>query len=115
MQRAGKIDKKTARAAGLFAERVRQGEPTARLVLFGSRARGDHGPESDLDVAVVTDRMVGGRAAMAGALADLAFDILLETGVLVAPLPITQAEWNDPARFSNPRLIEAILTEGRAV
>ena len=31
-----------------------------RVVAFGSRARGEHGPDSDLDLAVVVDRYGGG-------------------------------------------------------
>ncbi len=83
--------------------------------MFGSRARGDHTAESDLDVAVITDRMTAGRSSAAGALADLAYDVLLETGILVAPLPLTKAEWGNPGSFSNPRLIQAIRAEGLVV
>ena len=40
----------------LFAARVRQHFPTARIWAFGSRARGDSTWESDLDVCVVLDQ-----------------------------------------------------------
>ena len=41
------------RLLALFSARVRALEPRARIWAFGSRARGDHVPDSDLDVCVV--------------------------------------------------------------
>jgi len=43
------------RALELFARDARRsyGDDLQRIVLFGSRARGDAGPDSDVDVAVV--------------------------------------------------------------
>ncbi len=38
-----------------FARRVRERFPEARIWAFGSRARGDAAPDSDLDVCVVVD------------------------------------------------------------
>ena len=53
MQAAGQ----PAKVPGEFIERVSrwaQDQPTpVSVILFGSRARGDHGPESDWDIALV--------------------------------------------------------------
>jgi hypothetical protein len=46
------------------------------------------------------------------ALADIAFDVMLETGVLVQPLPLWDGDLAHPERFSNPALIRTIATEG---
>ena len=43
------------RALRLFAERVAERYPRSTIVLFGSRARGDHLPHSDYDVAVILE------------------------------------------------------------
>ena len=48
-------------------------------------------------------------------MAGVAFDVMLETGVLVSPLPIWEAEWADPGRFPNPELLESIRIEGIAL
>ena len=34
-------------------------------------------------------------------LADLAFDVLLETGIRVQPLPVWEEEWAHPESYSN--------------
>ncbi|MCC8119166.1 MAG: nucleotidyltransferase domain-containing protein [Bacteroidales bacterium] len=39
----------------LITSTVRATEPTAEIILFGSRARGDFGPSSDWDVLVLVD------------------------------------------------------------
>jgi uncharacterized protein len=54
----------------------------------------------------------GDRTAAALDMAGIAFDVLLETGVLVEALPLWQDEFNRPERFSNPTLIENIRREG---
>lgn len=45
-------------------------------------------------------------------LADLAFDVMLETGVLVEAIPFWEEEWAHPERFANPALIENIRRDG---
>ena len=42
----------------------------------------------------------------------LAFDVMLETGVLIDPLPLWEDELKRPETFSNPTLIENIKREG---
>lgn len=36
-----------------IVERIVEAVKPVRIILFGSRARGDHGPESDIDLLVV--------------------------------------------------------------
>lgn len=45
-------------------------------------------------------------------LADIAFDVLLETTIYIAPLPIWEHEWEHPETHSNPRLLDNIRREG---
>src|SRR5438093_9760158 len=37
---------------------VRKADPTAEVILFGSRARGDFRPDSDWDVLIVTEKEI---------------------------------------------------------
>ena len=39
----------------MISQRVHQNEPTAKVMLFGSRARGDSRPDSDWDVIILLD------------------------------------------------------------
>jgi antitoxin ChpS len=48
-------------------------------------------------------------------MADIAFDVLLETGLRVFPLPLSPTEFEDLSRFRNPALIEHIPREGKTL
>ena len=62
------------------------GSQIERVVLFGSRARGNARPDSDYDVAVFLSDM-SDRFAELYRLADLSTDILSETGEFVHAMP----------------------------
>ncbi len=74
--------------------------------------RGTHRPDSDADVAPLLrgdhQRFLTTKLAMA----DLAFDVLLETGIAISPLPFWLDEWEHPEAYSNPHLLWAIAREG---
>ena len=105
------IDEETARAARLFLASLGN-FPVRKAFLFGSRARGDYRPESDADIAVLLDGPHGRFLDTTLELADIAYDVLLETGIHIQPLPLWQEEWDQPQTFSNPSLVEAIRREG---
>jgi predicted nucleotidyltransferase len=100
-----------ARAFDIFERAVRQsyGNLVLKTVLFGSRARGDAGPESDVDVAVVLDQITD-RSEDRNRLADLAYEAIVETYVDVHAIPVSRAEWENPKLHSNPALIRTIKT-----
>ena len=62
------------------------GDRLARVVLFGSRARGDAEPDSDYDVAVFL-RDMPDRMAELDRLADLRLTFLDETGAFIDAFP----------------------------
>jgi predicted nucleotidyltransferase len=65
-----------------FLQRIAGVRPAIeRLVLFGSRARGDHRPDSDYDLLVVVGRR---DPLVIDALYDAVMDILLGHGRLVS-------------------------------
>ncbi len=113
--RLSEIDPETGRAIRAFLERVARDYRVNGARLYGSRARADHADDSDIDVAIF---LKGARAGDTDllrtklALADIAFDVLLETDILVSPMPIWEAEWAAPETHSNPQLLENIRREG---
>jgi len=71
------------------------GERVERVVLFGSRARGDAQPDSDYDVAVFLRGDMLDRIAEAYRLADLSTAILEDTGELIHAMPYRAGSYND--------------------
>ncbi|MHB1321998.1 MAG: nucleotidyltransferase domain-containing protein [Acidithiobacillus ferrivorans] len=106
------IDSDTAQATKLFVQRMARQYDMAGAILFGSRARQTHRPDSDADVAILLrgahQRFLSPKLAMA----DVAFDVLLETGINISPLPVWMDEWEHPATYSNPLLLKNIASEG---
>ncbi|WP_342767007.1 nucleotidyltransferase domain-containing protein [Trinickia dinghuensis] len=106
------VDAETARAAEVFLQRVAGRYAVSRAILFGSRARDTHDPESDADIAVILPGQHSKRIPIALEMAGIAFDVLLETGVLIEALPLWEDEMQHPESFSNPALIENIRRDG---
>lgn len=106
------LDADTAHAARLFLSSVTRNYVVRAAVLFGSRARGGFRPDSDADIAVLLEGSHRPFLATKLELADIAYDVLLETGIHIQPLPLWEDEWEHPETFSNPRLIENIRREG---
>jgi DNA invertase Pin-like site-specific DNA recombinase/predicted nucleotidyltransferase len=114
-QQQPKLDADTERAARVFMGRIAKQYPVDRAILFGSRARRTHSATSDADIAVVLKGKRGKRSSAAIDMAGIAFDVMLETGILVEALPLWGGELETPERFSNPALIRAIKREGVAL
>jgi predicted nucleotidyltransferase len=106
------IDITTRQAARTFIARLPTQYELAEAVLFGSRARNTHRQDSDADVAVVLRGPQGHRADAALDMASIAFDVMLETGVLIEAVPFWEDEWAHPEYFNNPALIENIRRDG---
>ena len=109
------IDAKTLKAIGTFLDNLKGIYPVRKAVLFGSRARGTFKSDSDADVAVFLDGPPGRFVETKLALADIAYDVLLETGIRIQPLPIWEEEWAHPETYPNPRLLQNIEREGLAL
>ena len=80
-----------AALAAAFGERIE------RVVLYGSRARGDARPDSDYDIAIFLQDF-GGIGEEMGPIAEIETDILLDTGLVINALPFA------PARTTNGRV-----------
>lgn len=109
---AHQVPASTLQATRAFAARVAHAYPTQQAILFGSRARGTAHAESDADVAVILSGPPGHFVHTKMAMNDIAYDILLDTGIRIQPLPVWEAEWEHPDSYSNPHLLYNIAREG---
>lgn len=112
MAASRQIDKETAHAAQAFISRLAAHYPLAGAILFGSRARHTHRPDSDADIAVLLQGHPQKFITTKLEMADIAYDVLLETGIRIQPLPIWGEEWEHPETYSNPPLLKNIAREG---
>jgi len=70
-----------------------------KLILFGSRARGDAEPFSDMDVLVVLEGMLSEKDS--DFVSDCAWEAGFDSGIIVVPVVYTRSEWeNSPERYS---------------
>jgi predicted nucleotidyltransferase len=78
----------------LYADRL------ARIVLYGSRARGDHHPDSDYDIAVLLHDLPN-RATEMRRLAEIETGILFDTEAVINALPFPAAAYREQTGFMN--------------
>lgn len=109
------LSAETIKATSAFVKRVAESYPTQQAILFGSRARGTAHEESDADVAIILKGKPGHFIKTKMAMNDIAYDILLDTGIRIQPLPVWEGEWAHPERYSNPHLLRNIALEGIAL
>lgn len=69
-----------------------------RVVLFGSRARGDHRPDSDYDVAVFL-KGYGGFGDELTPIVDIETGILFDTGAVINAMPLREGSHEDRTIF----------------
>lgn len=106
------IDAATEAAVRRFALLLDGRFPVVGVILFGSRARQTHAADSDADVAVLLDGEDRRVVPLTLALSDVAYDVLMETGINITPLAIPREQWEAPQTHRNPALLRNIAREG---
>ncbi len=80
-----------------------------KVILFGSRARGDATPYSDMDVVVILDD--SSDESDFDYVSNCAWEAGFEHGIVIVPVIFTREEWeNSPERYS--LLAQAVKAEG---
>jgi predicted nucleotidyltransferase len=96
-----------------FSARIRAalGSNLQELRLFGSKARGDSRPDSDLDVLVVVtdDRVRAEDLAI-----DIAFDINVASDLYISPRVVAAASLIDPV-WRTTLFVQTVTREGVAL
>ncbi|MCH5225654.1 MAG: nucleotidyltransferase domain-containing protein [Muribaculaceae bacterium] len=70
--------------------------PFANIILYGSEARGEARPDSDIDLLIlIPNQYKNEYNNLRAAIADKLFEIELETSVLISPLVLLQEMWEN--------------------
>lgn len=97
---------------GLITSKIKsfvlERDPEAEVYLFGSRARGTAGPESDWDFFIATSKE--DRSILEDQLLDPVVDILLEHEELVQYITFSKERWESGA--SPSPVYDSIRSEG---
>jgi predicted nucleotidyltransferase len=75
------------------AVRRHYGARLVDILVFGSRARGDTRPDSDVDLAIVLEDGNWGFWEEKGLLSDLAYDALIWPGLWIQAWPVSRSDW----------------------
>jgi predicted nucleotidyltransferase len=92
-----------------FRKKVTERFPSSQVILFGSRARGDAGPQSDADVVVILKSTPSDEDQEY--ISDSAWETGYLYGLVIVPVVFSLEEWESgPERFS--LLVQAVQSEG---
>jgi len=78
--------------------KIHEIDPAAKVILYGSRARGDERPDSDWDVLVLTDYPV--TVEKERAFRNNLFELELETGEPFSVFVFSENEWESRQRIT---------------
>lgn len=90
-------------------EIIRQVAPTAETILFGSEARGEARPDSDIDLLILLD---GDKLSLASeeTVTLPLYELELKTGVCISPIVMLKQQWRNRP-FKTPFYVN-IVNEG---
>jgi predicted nucleotidyltransferase len=89
----------------------RFGDRLVAVYLFGSRARGDHRPDSDADVAVFLRGGLPDPFDAEKAIVEDGFDLFLERGLYIQPWAFPEGAVGQPERYRRGRLVSSLLRD----
>ena len=92
-----------------IAEVIKQVAPDAKTILYGSEARGDARPDSDIDLLVLLEGEKRDFKREDEIISPL-YDIELETGVIISPMMLLRKDWENRP-FRTPFYIN-VVNEG---
>lgn len=93
-------------------ETVRNAEPRAQIILYGSEARGDARPDSDIDLLILLDESeITPEREME--IIRLLYRVELMTGVIINPMVLPREKWTNRP-FQTPFSIN-VMNEGIAL
>ena len=104
-----KIHKNDRLAIEIASKRLRHTLPIEKIILFGSKVRGDDDSESDIDLLLLTKRLITWNERKA--IIDSLYDIQLDYEVIFSPFVVHSKDWYEGS-FSVMPICNEILREG---
>jgi uncharacterized protein len=98
------MDKKIIEIAKLYAEKVTVKYPVEMVILYGSHVKGTAHDLSDIDIAVVVNKVSGDYLKMSAGL----FDLVRDVNKRIEPVLLSRA--NDRSGF-----LERVLKQGKII
>lgn len=110
------IDSTTVEAMEAFVAALASADipPVARVLLFGSRARGDFDADSDADVAVVVSGAQGAESWLATewAIRTATYEARAEHDFLVSPVVVWEQALAAPDQSDSPPFFRNLMRDG---
>jgi predicted nucleotidyltransferase len=88
------MNKKEQLIISKISEKIRQKNPEAEIILFGSRARGDYHSDSDWDILILLNAPTVGRKLEKEYREEL-FDVELEVGEPISTFVFSKNDWEN--------------------
>jgi uncharacterized protein len=83
----------------MIANSVRETVPDATIILYGSYARGENRPDSDIDILILLNKERVTREDEKSVKYPL-YDIEFETGQIISPLVLSKSDWESRHRIT---------------
>ncbi len=87
-----------------FAEKIKS-DDVKLIILYGSVARGQDTPESDIDILIVSDNV----GELRSKVNELAVDVILDSGEIISPHLMSEDHFNKTKDFM---FLSNVLKEG---
>jgi len=91
---------------------VMEQDPTAKIYLYGSRAKGSASKESDWDLLILLKRKKI-TPDIERSITSPLYDLEFETGELISPMVYAENEWNTKYRITP--FYQNVMNEGKLI
>ena len=85
------------------------------ILVFGSRARGDARPDSDVDLAIILRGEIDDYWHEKLLLSDLSYDALLDADLIIQSWPVSRNQWDAPETHFNPSFVKRVKRDAVSV
>ncbi|MFO7459527.1 MAG: nucleotidyltransferase domain-containing protein [Desulfatiglandales bacterium] len=106
------LEHKEEMAIEVVARTLKSQFPVEEIILFGSKARGDHDAFSDIDLLLVTTKPLHWKEEKA--IVEVLFEIGMTHDVIFTPLFVSNEEWKG-GLFTQFPIYSEILRDGAVI